>query len=114
MNGTMEAQILDVEEQLRIAMLLSDVSALDELLGPELLFTNHLGQLLSKKDDLEAHRSGVLKVNELTPSEQHVHCHDQAAVVSVIQPMATFVLRESGLQGPVRPDGTSWPPMQPS
>lgn len=83
MNGTMEAQIVDVEEQLRIAMLHSDVSALDELLGPELLFTNHLGQLLSKKDDLEAHRSGVLKVNELTPSEQHVHCHDQAAVVSV-------------------------------
>lgn len=83
MIATMEAQILDAEEQLRMAMLHSDVVALDALLAPELLFTNHLGQLLGKKDDLEAHRSGLLKVNELTPSEQHVQCHDRAAVVSV-------------------------------
>jgi hypothetical protein len=48
MNATMETRILALEEQLRIAMLGSDVGALDRLLAPELIFTNHLGQLLSK------------------------------------------------------------------
>jgi hypothetical protein len=41
-------------------MLRSDVVVLDELLAPELIFTNHLGRVLGKEDDLAAHRSGVL------------------------------------------------------
>jgi hypothetical protein len=72
MSESMESQIRAAEEQLRIAMLRSDVSVLDALLAPELLFTNHLGQVLSKVDDLAAHRSGRLKVQELIPSEQQV------------------------------------------
>jgi ketosteroid isomerase-like protein len=83
MNGTMKTQILEAEEQLRIAMLNSDVSALDELLAPDLIFTNHLGQLLRKKDDLKAHESGLLRVKELTPSELNVQLHEKVAVVSV-------------------------------
>ncbi len=83
MDEAMETQILKAEERLRMAMLSSDVSALDELLAPELIFTNHFGQLLSKKDDLEAHKSGLLRVKELNPSEQHVQLHDKVAVVSV-------------------------------
>ncbi|MGD0788648.1 MAG: nuclear transport factor 2 family protein [Terracidiphilus sp.] len=79
----MEAQILEAEERLRVAMLQSDVSALDELLAPELIFTNHLGQLMGKKDDLDAHASGLLSVKELTPSEQHIQLHEKAVVVSV-------------------------------
>jgi hypothetical protein len=66
MNGTMEEQILEAEELLRVAMLRSGVGALDGLLAPELIFTNHLGQLLGKKDDLATHESGLLKVNELS------------------------------------------------
>jgi hypothetical protein len=61
MNGTVEAQILDAEDRLRTAMLNSDLAALDELLAPELIFTNHLGHLLGKEDDLAAYRSGILK-----------------------------------------------------
>jgi Domain of unknown function (DUF4440) len=83
MDGTVETTILEAEEQLRVAMLESDVIALDELLAPELLFTNHLGQLLSKKDDLEGHRSGLLKINALIPSELHILAHEAVAVVSV-------------------------------
>ncbi|MEJ6004903.1 hypothetical protein WG899_05050 [Paucibacter sp. AS339] len=36
----------NAEERLRLAMLASDSVALDELIAPELLFTNHLGQVL--------------------------------------------------------------------
>ena len=83
MNRTVEAQIVNAEDRLRTAMLSSDVSALDELLAPDLIFTNHLGQLLGKEDDLAAHRSGMLKVKELTPSEQHVRPNGDVVIVSV-------------------------------
>jgi ketosteroid isomerase-like protein len=83
MNQSAEAQIVDAEERLRTAMLNSDVTALDELLAPELIFTNHLGHLLGKENDLAAHRSGMLKVKELKPSEQHVRVAGDVAIVSV-------------------------------
>jgi ketosteroid isomerase-like protein len=83
MNQTVEAQILNAEEQLRAAMLSSDAGALDKLLAPGLLFTNHLGQLLGKEDDLASYRSGLLTVSELKPSEQHVRIEGQVAIVSV-------------------------------
>jgi ketosteroid isomerase-like protein len=83
MNRSAEAQIVDAEERLRTAMLHSDVSALDELLAPELIFTNHLGQLLGKENDLAAYRSGTLKVKELKPAEQQVRLHGDVAIVSV-------------------------------
>lgn len=83
MQSPLETQIVEVEEQLRTAMLGSDVDALDELLAPDLLFTNHLGQLSGKDDDLAAYRSGVLKIAGLDPSEQQVLVLGEAAVVSV-------------------------------
>jgi ketosteroid isomerase-like protein len=83
MDRSAEAQIVDAEERLRTAMLRSDVGALDELLASELIFTNHLGQLLGKENDLAAYRSGTLKVKELKPSEQQVRLHGDLAIVSV-------------------------------
>jgi len=83
MNRLGEAQIVDAEERLRTAMLHSDVSALEDLLAPELIFTNHLGQLLGKENDLAAYRSGTLNVKKLKPSEQQVRLHGDLAIVSV-------------------------------
>jgi hypothetical protein len=77
-------QILKAEERLRQAMLHSEVSVLDELIAPELLFTNHAGQLVSKDDDLAAHRSGALQLKELVPSQQQIRLHPRFAVVSVL------------------------------
>ncbi|MFV1944275.1 nuclear transport factor 2 family protein [Pseudomonas luteola] len=67
-----EREIKDVEEQLRQAMLASDVEALDRLLSPDLIFTNHLGQCLGKEADLSAHGSGALSIFRLDSSEQEV------------------------------------------
>ena len=83
MSGIIETQILEAEDRLRTAMLSSDIDALDELLASELIFTNHLGQLLGKEDDLAAHKSGMLKVHELKPSEQHIRLNGDVAIVSV-------------------------------
>jgi len=50
MDQTVETQIIDAEERLRLAMLASDVGTLDELLAPELIFTSHLGEVLRKQE----------------------------------------------------------------
>jgi len=83
MHSSLQLQIVEVEDQLRTAMLNSDVAVLNELLAPDLIFTNHLGQLLGKDDDLVAYRSGALKVASLEPSELHIRALGEAAVVSV-------------------------------
>jgi len=76
-------QIIDCEAQLRKAMLDSDVAILDELISPDLVFTNHLGQIMTKQDDLEAHRLGVLKISEIIFSEQKIKLLNSMAFVSV-------------------------------
>ncbi|GJD17534.1 hypothetical protein RIVM261_024900 [Rivularia sp. IAM M-261] len=47
MDNQIEHQIIEAEEKLRLAMLHSDVKALDELLSSRLIFTNHQGHLVS-------------------------------------------------------------------
>ena len=83
MTETVDNQIINIEERLRQAMLASNVSVLDELLAPEIIITNHLGQLLEKQDDLAAHESGLIKINELKPSEQHIQIHGEVTSIAV-------------------------------
>ncbi len=83
MSNLIEAQILEAEERLRLAMLDSDVNALDEMLAPELVFTNHLGQVLGKQDDLAAHQSGKFEIETLTPSDLNIQLIGNVAIVTV-------------------------------
>ena len=84
MDVTKEKEIVAVEERLRVAMRSSDVRVLDELLSPNLLFTNHLGQLVSKEADLAGHKSGDLKIEALELSEQRIQFVGDLAIVSVL------------------------------
>lgn len=79
----LELQIKQYEERLKQAMLRSDVAALDELLAPDLSFSNHLGQLMTKQNDLQAHKSGILKINQITLSDQKIKIYGDVAVVTV-------------------------------
>ncbi|MDJ0617680.1 MAG: nuclear transport factor 2 family protein [Calothrix sp. MO_192.B10] len=83
MSNPIEAQIIEAEEQLRLAMFDSDVKVLEKLLAPELIFTNHLGQVLGKQDDLAAHQSGKFKIEALTPSDRHIQVLENVAIVTV-------------------------------
>ena len=67
-----EHQIVAAEERLRLAMLGSKVTVLDELISPQLLFTTHLGQLVNKKDDLAMHASGALKFHVLESRKRQI------------------------------------------
>ncbi|PSN15631.1 DUF4440 domain-containing protein [filamentous cyanobacterium CCT1] len=83
MTESIKVQIIDAEERLRQAMLASDVGILNELLAPEIIITSHLGELLGKQDDLAAHKSGLIKIHDLEPSEQHIQIYGEMAIVSV-------------------------------
>lgn len=79
----MNKEINELEEKLRLAMLNSDVSVLDELISSDLLFTNHLGVLVSKQEDLDAHSRKAFVFDELNLSDSKILPQVNSAIVSV-------------------------------
>jgi|WetSurMetagenome_2_1015567.scaffolds.fasta_scaffold46280_4 ketosteroid isomerase-like protein len=88
MNTPSQTQILEAEERLRQAMYHNDVSVLDELIAPDLLFTGINGQLASKADDLAAHRARLLRLTTIEPVEQTIQLRPGFAVVSALMHLA--------------------------
>lgn len=66
------AEIERCEQQLRDAMLHSDVAQLDRLLSDGLIFTNQDGARLNKADDIAAHRSGLLAITTLSEQGERI------------------------------------------
>lgn len=90
-RGMNEDEVLSAEARLRRAMLASDVPELERLLAPELLFVTHLGQLISRDDDLAAHRSQLIRISSLQLVENQVRlCGDTATVVATVDIDGTF------------------------
>lgn len=83
MTGDLHLHIRELERRLGDAMRNSDLDELDALLADELVFTDHLGALWGKQDDLAAHRSGVINVRSVRASRERVRVLDGAAVVNV-------------------------------
>ena len=61
----------------------SDVEALDRLLSDQLVFVNHLGGKMTKAIDLEAHRTGFVKIESLEASEREIQVFGDIAIVTV-------------------------------
>lgn len=72
-----------LEENLRQAMLTSNVSALDELIADDLVFTMHTGQVVNKQYDLQAHRSGIFRFAKLDISDRQIHQYGDCVVVTL-------------------------------
>ena len=77
-------QIQQVEQQLISAQLASDADALAPLLADDLIFTGPNGQLYHKADDLEAHRSGTLRLTHSLPHEPIIKLLPSIAIVSLV------------------------------
>jgi hypothetical protein len=78
----MEEIVIQLEERLRLAMLNSDISELEKLISPDLVFTNHLGGLVSKAEDLDAHRNRVYKFKTLKLFELQTVKLENCVIVS--------------------------------
>jgi ketosteroid isomerase-like protein len=72
-----------LEENLRQAMLASDVSALDELIADDLVWTMHTGLVVNKQYDLEAHRSGLFRFTKVDTSDRQIHPYGDCVVVTL-------------------------------
>lgn len=83
MLGLSRERVQQWEACLRQAMLDSDVAALETLLDKELLFVTHLGQMLGRSDDLDAHRSGLIDIHALQTMDERILIRDNVAIVSV-------------------------------
>jgi ketosteroid isomerase-like protein len=76
-------EIIKLEEDLRQAMLVSDVDKLNVLIADSLIFTAYTGIVIDKQTDLNTHRSGLLRLTRLEPSEQRVELYGNFAIVTV-------------------------------
>ena len=83
----MEPSIVDtiatLEQRLRQAMLTSNTAELDALLSCGLVFTTHLGAVLSKQEDLEMHSSGALKIEDIRMADPRILPCGEVAIVTV-------------------------------
>jgi ketosteroid isomerase-like protein len=64
-SASRDDEILLAEEELRQAMLHSNLEALESLLDDNLVFTNHVGRIMGKQDDLKAHREGIVVLQSM-------------------------------------------------
>ena len=72
LKGKPDPQIAELEGKLRTAQLRADVAALDQLISDDLLFTGPDGEIGTKAQDLEAHRTGIVRFREHDPEELRV------------------------------------------
>lgn len=79
----MESEIRQHEEALRVAMLTSDVQALDSLIVDDLIFVGPSGEVFHKQDDLAMHSSGRQKLTSAEWETVEVTVQGQAAVTTV-------------------------------
>ena len=84
----METEIRQQEEALRIAMLTSDVAALDVLIVDDLIFVGPSGDVFRKQDDLALHRSGRQTLSMAEWRSMEVVMQGQAAVALVTADLA--------------------------
>ncbi len=82
MEQSFLSEIQECEDKLKEAMLNSDTKLLDDLLSPELIFTNHLGQTMTKEDDLRAHSTGALKIERIDISDQNIKVIGNIGIVT--------------------------------
>jgi ketosteroid isomerase-like protein len=108
-------EIVALEAALRRAQLDADVHALDGLIAEELLFTGPDGQLGTKAQDLEAHRSGVVRFRTHEPEELRIQRVGVDVVVTALRARLGVEVAGALVQGTyrytrvwAREDGEHW------
>jgi ketosteroid isomerase-like protein len=78
------ADLVTEERALQAAQRASDVDELDRLLHPDLLAVGPDGLLVAKDEDLESHRTGVFRIEELVEEDLRVHEVGDVAMTFVV------------------------------
>ena len=90
--GEAQPEIVRLEAQLRAAQLAADTHSLAALIDDDLLFTGPDGQLATKAQDLDSHRSGVVRFREHEPLELRIRpVRRDVAIVALLARLAVEV-----------------------
>ena len=100
--GRADPEIVVLEARLRMAQLGADLTALDDLISDDLLFTGPDGQLGSKVQDLEAYRSGTVKFIEHVPEELRIRRVSADVSISALRAQLTVDVAGSLSRGTYR------------
>jgi hypothetical protein len=84
----MHTEIIKMEERLRMAMLTSNVEALDVLIHNRLLFIGPDGEVYRKTDDLELHRTGQTQFTRIELTDLQIEQYDSTAVTIALVNLA--------------------------
>jgi ketosteroid isomerase-like protein len=113
--GPADDEIVALEAALRRAQLDADVAALDALIAAELLFTGPDGQLGTKAQDLEAHRSGVVRFRAHEPEELRIRRVGRDVAVTALRTRLAVEVGGTLVRGTyrytrvwAREDGARW------
>lgn len=77
----MAGSVKAYEERLRQAMISHDCNELDRLESEELKFINHMGQMITKKDDIAAHKNAMFNIKSITFRSQEIQEYSEVAIV---------------------------------
>lgn len=80
----MKNEVIECEKRLIDAQRKSNVAELNQLLHDDLVFVIPNGQIITKEIDLQSHRSGEMRDESNTPSEQAIIFIDYTAVITTI------------------------------
>lgn len=113
--GVPDPEIVALEERLRAAQLQADTEELERLIADELLFTGPDGQLATKTQDLDAHRSGIVRFREHEPEELRVRRVGKHVAIASLRARLAVEVAGQLVRGTfrytrvwAREDGTSW------
>jgi Uncharacterized protein conserved in bacteria len=113
--GADDDGLFALEAALRRAQLDADVAALDALIADELLFTGPDGRLGTKAQDLDAHRSGVVRFRTHEPEELRVRRVGANVAVTALRAQLGVEVAGTLVQGVyrytrvwAREDGQGW------
>jgi hypothetical protein len=76
--------LIDAERELQAAQRSADVEALDALLHPRLVAAGPDGTVFTKEYDLEAHRSGALRITRLVEQSIDVEESERTGVTRLV------------------------------
>jgi ketosteroid isomerase-like protein len=82
--GAAEDRLREAERELQSAMRAGDVGALGRLIDDRVIATGPDGRQFTKAQDLEAHRSGTLVIQDLTEEELSVVVAGDTGVTVVL------------------------------
>jgi ketosteroid isomerase-like protein len=115
LSGIVDQEIVILEARLRAAQLGADISALNDLISEDLLFTDPDGQLGTKAQDIEAYRSGTVKFVAHVPEELRIRRVSADVAISSLRAPLTVDIAGNISSGTyrytrvwAREDGTTW------